>query len=231
MMNGTRYLPLLFLVAAVAAPIAAAPVGVQITGLAVAPFAEDPDSLGEVADQYQDSSADRMFSGIEVEIWIGSVGFGGRYVARFDQFEVTDADVRAETGEDTDWWLDQKSDIFLSYHIFGGGALIDPYVRYGVGFAAQIDLDNGVYYDEESKEWSSSRPDSYVGSDEIRNAAIYQYLGAGLQTNLRGLVIGVGLDYTVLNQKVYADGYDWGLYPNERFEGRIYGGVAIGGRR
>lgn len=228
-MNAKRYILVAGLLAIHAVVVFARPVGFQITGMAVAPFAEDPDTLGDVADRYQDTDPDRMFSGIEMELWIGSLGFGGRYVARFDGFEVDDADVRAEAGTDIDWWLDQRSDLFLSYHLFGGGAFIDPYIRYGIGFAAQIDLNDGVWYDDEADEWTVTRPEDYDSSDPIRTASIYQYLGLGLQTNLRGLVVGCGVNYTVLNQSVYSDDMDWGRYPTERFEGRLYGGIAFGG--
>lgn len=228
-MHGKRYILIVGLILTHAIAAWANPVGFQITGMAVAPFAEDPDSIGDVADRYRDTDADRMFSGIEMEMWIGSFGFGGRYVARFDSFEISDATVRAETGSDTDWWLDQKSDLFLSYHLFGGGSFIDPYLRYGIGFAAQIDLDDGAYYDDDADTWVSTRPDDYDGHNSIRTASLYQYLGVGIQTNLRGLVLGCGLNYTVLNQSVHSDGSDWGLYPTERFEGRVYGGIALGG--
>ena len=228
-MKKIRYLMIGLTLTIVAVPAFSRPVGFQITGLVVSPFADDPETLGDVVEQYRSTDSDRASSGVEMEIWIGSVGFGARHVARFDRFEVTDAEVRAATGERYDWWLDQKSDIFFSYHLFGGGAFLDPYVRYGIGFAAQIDLDDGVYFDDATGEWSASRPDSYRSDEQIRTAAIYQYLGVGLQTNVRGLVFGAGLNYTILNQNVYAGDNDWGLYPNERFEGRLYGGIALGG--
>jgi len=228
-MNGKRNILTVGLILVVATIAAADPVGFQISGMAVAPFAEDPDSLGDVADRYRDTDSERMFSGVEMELWIGSFGFGGRYIARFDGFDITDPEVREASGSDIDWWLDQKSDLFLAYHLFGGGALVDPYVRYGIGFAAQIDLDDGAYYDDAADAWTTERPERYDGPDSIRTASLYQYLGVGVQTNLRGLVVGVGLNYTVLNQRVYPSGSDWGLYPTERFEGRVYGGIALGG--
>ncbi len=209
--------------------LAARPVGFQIVGMAVAPFADDPESLGDVADQYRDTDPDRMLSGVEMELLIGSFGLGIRHVARFDAFEIDDPVVREQAGTDTDWWLDQRSDLFFSYHVFGIGSFIDPYVRYGLGFAARIDVDDGAYYDETNDEWTVSRRDAYGDSDSIRSASLYQYLGIGIQTNLRGLVVGFGVNYTVLNQGVEPDDSDWGLYPNERFEGRLYGGIALGG--
>jgi hypothetical protein len=174
-------------------------VGGQIVAVGVAPFAENPSTVRDVSRSYRDTSDDELFSGLEGEVWVGNVGFGGSYLGRF-------VDERPEP-EDAEpaWWYDWKGDLFVSYHLFRGGAFLDPFVRLGGGVAMRADEENTV-----------------------TNAGIYQYLGGGAQVSLGGLVIGCGLNYNILNQRLQPDSTSWEMYPTRRFEARVYGGVSFG---
>jgi hypothetical protein len=174
-------------------------VGGQIVAVGVAPFAENPSTVRDVSRSYRGTNDDELFSGLEGELWFGTVGFGGSYLGRF-------VDESAESGDAAqEWWYDWKSDLFVSYHLFRGGAFLDPFVRLGGGVAMRSDE-----------------------NDSVTNAGIYQYLGGGAQVSLGGLVIGCGLNYNILNQRLQPDSTSWEMYPTRRFEARVYGGVSFG---
>lgn len=173
-------------------------IGGQIVAVGVAPFTEDPSTVKDVSRSYRETNEDELFSGLEAEIWVDQVGVGGSYLGRFVD--------ESATGDDgQEWWYDWKSDLFVSYHLFRGGAFLDPFVRLGGGVAMRADADSSV-----------------------TNAGIHQYLGGGAQVNLGGVVIGCGLNYNILNQRLQPDGTSWEMYPSRRFEARVYGGVAFG---
>jgi hypothetical protein len=174
-------------------------VGGQIVAVGVAPFAENPSTVRDVSRSYRDTNDDELFSGLEGEVWFGKVGVGGSYLGRFVD------DSRTPDPEPREWWYDWKSDLFVSYHLFRGGAFLDPFVRLGGGVAMRADEENTV-----------------------TNAGIYQYLGGGAQVSLGGLVIGCGLNYNILNQRLQPDSTSWEMYPTRRFEARVYGGVSFG---
>lgn len=174
-------------------------VGGQIVAIGAAPFAENPSTVRDVSRSYRDTNKDELFSGLEGEIWVGQIGIGGSYLGRF-----VDEGVE-EDSEEQEWWYDWKSDLFVSYHIFRGGAFLDPFVRLGGGVTMRADE-----------------------KDAVTNAGIYQYVGGGAHMSLGGLVIGCGLNYNILNQRFQPDGTSWEMYPTRRFEARIYGGVSFG---
>lgn len=203
-------------------PLSADP-GIQIVGLGVAGFADTPESIDAVAREYRSTPTDQLFSGVEAEVWLSDrLGLGGRYVARLINFEI---DPAVSAGTDN-WWLDSFSDAFVSYHLFGTGSFLDPYVRYGLGIALRSDLASDAYLDA-NDEWTKYG-ESETAYDQIVNASLYQYLGVGGQINLGGLVLGVGLNYTILNTPVSDEfGRGYTVYPLERFEARLYGGIAL----
>ena len=178
--------------------VVSAQVGGQLVAVGAVPFAENPDTVSDVSDSFRERSDQELFNGLEGEIWFDKVGFGARYLGRFNDLSPTQ-----DAGQE--WWYDWKGDLFLSYHLFRGGAFIDPYVRFAAGVAMRQNGDN-----------------------EIVNAGIHQYVGGGGQINLGGLVIGVGLNYNLLNQPIQPDDEDWQVYPTQRFEARLYGGVTFG---
>ena len=181
-----------------AASPAWAHVGGQIVALGAAPFAENPRTVSDVSRSYQDTDDEELFTGLEAEIWFNQIGIGGRYLGRFLGVSPTDT-------PDETYLYDWKSDLFLAYHLFRGGSFIDPYARLGTGVVMRTD----------------------EGS-QIMNAGLYQYVGGGAQINLGGLVVGVGLNYNILNQRLQPEDTSWAVYPTQRFEARIYGGVSFG---
>jgi len=216
-----------------------AEVGGQIVGFAAAPLAEEPDSIDDLPREYRAMDDEELFAGIEGEIWFERFGFGMRHAGTFHHLEVVVLDESRDPVQSSArdaWWYDGQSDLFASFHLFHGGSGIDPYIRYGVGVSSRTFLNEHFGYDDDRDIWTTSeapeddadgdedREDSY---DRIVSAGMYQYLGAGVQLNLAGLVIGTGVNYNILNQQFGTIDETWGSFPKARFEARVYGGVAF----
>lgn len=212
--------------------------GGQIVGFAAAALVENPSSVEDLPQEYQNTDDEDLFGGIEGEIWFDRFGFGLRHAGRFDllRVEVLDEDddpVTTSTKEA--WWYDAQTDLFAAFHLFGGGSFIDPYLRYGVGFAARYSLNENFGFDREREVWTTAEAprdsdddnDSDHSYDRVESAGMYQYIGGGIQCNLSGLVLGVGVNYNVLHQRYGSSDYEWEIYPASRFEARVYGGVAF----
>lgn len=234
------------LVAGSAVPLLAE-TGGQVVGFAGAALVENPSSVGDLPREYQDTDDNDMFGGFEGEIWFDRFGFGLRHAGRFEQREVEvvdEDDLPATTSTRDAWWYDGRTDLFAAFHFFDGGSLFDPYIRYGVGFASRTFLNSGFGYDRDRDIWTTAEaPDDSDDDDDdddydddydddhsheqIVSAGMYQYLGAGLQCNLSGLVLGVGVNYNILHQRYDQGDYEWDAYPVTRFEARVYGGVAF----
>lgn len=216
-----------FFGALTAATAAAGPV-FQMTLYGAGEFSENPDTVKDMSAPFRERSQEQtdLYNGAALELTFGGVGIGARYGTRFTSF-----DVPAELGvdQDVDWWHDWKTDLYVSGHLFGGGAFIDPYVQFGVGTAGRAHLEEDVYFDEDGtwNRYEEGESDSY----QLTNLSMYQYIGTGAQVNVSGVLIGAGLNYHIFNQHLDAPEENWGTYPLQRFEVRIYGGVSFGRSR
>ncbi len=204
-------------------------IGGQIIGFAAATLAEDPTSVDDIPRQYRNTGNDDLYGGIEGEIWFDRLGIGMRHAGRFFDLPVAVLDERTEdvAVRDRDaWWFDGRSDIFAAYHLFGGGSFLDPYIRYGAGIATRNLISRNFGYDEDRDIWTTEKSlqNDY---DRLQSAGIYQYVGAGAQLNLAGLVLGSGVNYNVIFQRIDSGSYDTDMLPAHRFEARVYGGVAF----
>ncbi|HTX72423.1 MAG TPA: hypothetical protein VMC79_06310 [Rectinemataceae bacterium] len=98
---------------------------VAITAEAMEDFTATPSFSGAVGAFQQVSP----FGGLGWEVAFDHVGLGGSYFARFFQ---------RDSGS---WWMDWYGDgIYLSAHLLGAGAAIDPFVRAGLGCAGRVFL-------------------------------------------------------------------------------------------
>lgn len=201
MKTRTRVIVLAVLAATLPASYSAAQAGGQLLAVGAAALNEDPATPADLSRSYQRVDARELFTGLEAELWVNRVGIGGRYIGRMQPTDDSAATADLANGYLYDW----KSDLFFAYHFFRGGAFIDPYARFGVGVAMRA-----------------------TDGTEVTQAGLYQYLGAGGQINLGGLVAGAGVNYTILNQQLQPEDTDWTVYPISRFEVRLYGGIAFG---
>jgi len=176
--------------------------GLQFTLFSSVQFAENPDTISDVADEFRNRVATETFAGIGAELVLEKLGFGVRYQSLF--LEDTD-----------DWWMDWKADAFVSYHLFGTRSFLDPFLVVGTGTAARVNIaDDHVR--------TADEPTGITGM------SVYQYAGAGGEMNFGGLVIGTALNYIVMNQAVESADAQWDAYPTDRFEVLVFGGVAVG---
>lgn len=212
------------------APVAA-DVGGQIVGFAAAPLGDETNSFDDIPRGHNATEDEDLFGGLEGEIWFDRFGFGLRYAGRFERLDIEVVDGDSMDRREA-WWYDGQSDLFAAFHFFGGGSFFDPYLRYGIGYAARYRLNERLEYDESTEQWTrrddenddTTAEPSY---DQIESGGMYQYIGAGAQINLSGLVLGVGVNYNVLHQQFGAGEYEWQSFPKARFETRVYGGVAF----
>lgn len=103
----------------------------------------------------------RPLEGFEWEVAIDRVGFGGTYAVNFSK------DAAAN------WWLDWYGiPLFASYHVFGTGDFLDPFVEAGIGCVGRVFTSTG----------STADPRLLLG--------LFPALTAGLDIDLQPLVVG-----------------------------------------
>ena len=182
-------------------------------------FAEKP-TLTTVKTSFDDQAA--IFYGLHWEVLIDRLGFGMHYLVKFD---------RLLTGYDDplyDWSLDWSGDLFATFHPFGGGSFLDPFVEIGFGNVGRVDIDDDAgYWDRnEDGEWE------YIyewepNSDAVSNLSLFPHAGVGLALDLDGLLIGLRIAYRPFVIPIPAT--QFADYPLESFEATFFGGFAIGG--
>lgn len=200
--------------------------GAQITGYAAAPFSDNPRTVEGAAREYRETRPSDLLGGVELEFFGRNLGFGARYSGRFVNVTIEDPTIAESVGGTDNWWYDWSSDAYVAYHLFGAGSFLDPYVRYGLGIAMRMDLERDAYLDADSGDWVAYDGGDDERYEQINSAGFYQYLGAGAQVNLGGLVVGAGINYNIVTQSA---GPEWAEFPMQRFEARLYGGVSFGG--
>ena len=109
-------------------------------------FAQKP-TLESVQTAFDDQT--NLFWGPSWEVITDRLGFGMHYLVKFD---------RLSTGQEQvlyDWSLDWMGDFFVSYHVFGGGAFIDPFIEIGFGNVGRVDIDDddGYWVEEADGDW------------------------------------------------------------------------------
>lgn len=164
----------------------------------------------QTAEDVQEALADRgnFFTGLHWERIVEHVGFGNHLLFSFPWVDPQEA------GQSRAWWMDWNADLFLSYHLFGGGAFLDPNVQLGYGVAgrAYLGYPENAWVDPEDTELRMT---------------LYPYAAAGLTVNLDGFFVGGRLAFRpdVLVSPVY--GTNILAYPLKSFQFGIYGGVSF----
>ena len=103
----------------------------------------------------------RPFEGLEWELAIDRFGFGGTYAVNFSKDAASN------------WWLDWYGiPLFVSYHLFGTGDFLDPFVEAGIGCAGRVFTSTG----------STADPRLLIG--------LFPALTGGINIDLQPLVVG-----------------------------------------
>ena len=184
-------------------------------------FADRP-SLADLESSF-DNPAD-VFYGVHWEVITGaSVGFGIHTMVRFVGVAAT-----SSAGSVKDWWLDWNGDLFLSFHPFGGGALIDPFVEIGYGNVGRAQITPGL-----SGEWVQGADSLwyYRWNDQryegVTNISLYPFVALGASLDLNGFLIGVRAAYRPVAHQI--PGTQMLNYPLKNIQATVFGGVAFGG--
>jgi hypothetical protein len=153
-----------------------------------ADFVDRP-TITAVRTKFDDQA--KVFWGPSWEVILDNVGFGMHYLVKFD---------RLATEEDYplyDWSLDWMGDFFVSYHFFGVGRFLDPFIEVGFGNAGRVDIDHDPGYwvrHPMMGEWD------YVyewqpNQSGVSHMSLFPYIGAGLAVDLSGIIIGARINY------------------------------------
>jgi hypothetical protein len=151
--------------------------------------------------QVMDRFSDRVYGhfwGLGWEVIIDHLSIGGNYMASFlrDQYNFWDID-----------WLGEA--LYAGYHFFGPKCFVDPFMQVGLGSAGRVDL---------SSEIVSPYDRLYI--------AIYPFVGAGLNLNFDGFVVGAKLNYLPFVGPVPVTPIK--EYPVKNFQIVLSAGVGIG---
>jgi hypothetical protein len=133
------------------------------------------------------------------EIVPRKVGFGGDYMVSFSQDPVTG------------WWLDWFAPaLFLGWHPLGSHRFVDPYAQFGVGSAGRVRL--------------SGAPQTTA--DAGLSLSVFPFVGAGVNLNLDGLMIGARAIYTPFTMGIPATTIP--AYPLGGLQVMVTAGVELG---
>jgi hypothetical protein len=149
-------------------------------------------------------SSDDPFAGLGWEAIIGHTGFGASYLVNF-----------YKCGDDA-WWLDWDAQAaYLSYHLLGANAFLDPFVDAGLGCAGRVFLGPG------------SRAE---GAPRLA-ISLYPFVSAGASVRLGGSRLGAKLSYDLDRSAIPATSI--ADYPLGRFQVSAFASLSCGweGRR
>lgn len=170
-----------------------------------------------------DDPASFFYGGHWEVITGGSVGFGMHGLTRFT------AGPMAEPVSDLDnWWMDWNGDLFISFHLFGGGAVVDPFLEIGYGCAGRVELTQGPsgYWSQgDDGLWTYTwYPESY---EPVTNMSLYPCVAAGVAFDLDGFLIGIRGAYRPVAHAIPATRIP--NYPLKSVQISFIGGLALGG--
>jgi len=179
-----------------------------------ADFVENP-TFASVRTSFDDRT--NVFWGPSWEVILDNVGFGMHTLVKFD---------RLLTGLDEplyDWSLDWMGDFFLSYHFFGAGRLLDPFIEVGFGSAGRVDIDrdHGYWHEDKHGDWETDQ-------GGVSNMSLFPYVGAGFAVDLNGIILGGRVNYRPVGFPVPAT--QFAEYPLTNLQVGFFAGVGIGGR-
>jgi hypothetical protein len=186
----------LLLITLAAAPLSAS-THFQMSGDLAADFLQSPD-VQTILDAFGGGTQPLMY-GMEWEVIFNRVGFGGTYLVNF--FKDGNAN----------WWLDWYGHgISLNYHLFGGGAFLDPLLTVGVGCSGRVYLGDGPLP---------------AGIDPLY-ISLFPFAGLGLALNLDGFLLKGKLVYTPFLSPPPVTRFQ--NYPMGSFQFMLSAGLSVG---
>lgn len=182
--------------------ITTAAFGQLVFGVTGVQYYEEDTAIAESWEQFKDG--DGVYWGGYAEIIMNKLGFG----VSFNQ--QTDADPDGDTKFDM-WNYD--ANFFLSYHLFGGRAFLDPFLQAGVGLMA-YDYKNK----DELEDWYESMDMYDMVSDDPLFGSLYYDFGLGLGVNLGSIGIFAKAMWNIQSDEpLYSDDYgpvfEWPVMP------------------
>ena len=178
-------------------------------------------AFADLAQLYQQSD---VHYGGHWELLLGRLGFGIHGLTH-----LTASDYAPSALGTVSW----DGSGFLSYHLFGAGAPLDPYLQIGFGCAGAVSAggdaeiadprfgpDSWGQLDSSAYHWSSCDP-------VLEGLALYPHLGAGVALDLDGLLLGATLMFQPFPIAIPT----LGAYELADFKLSIFGGIALGGHR
>jgi len=137
------------------------------------------------------------FAGVGWEVIIGKVGFGGEYDVNF---------TRMAPGS---WWLDWYAQpLFLSWHPFRNGSVLDPFAQAGLGSAGRVFID----------QWTGDAASNLLIS-------IFPFVAAGLSLDLSGFLLSGKVSYVPFTTPPPATVFS--SYPLGNIQATLSAGIAI----
>lgn len=149
------------------------------------------------------------------EVIFDHLGLGMHYGMRVYEAAYTDAVA-------TDWYLDWKGDFFLSYHLLGGGSVLDPFVEFGWGNVGStaVAAPGCVEYPD----WENE-----VRRGDAVALGFFNYYAVGVAADINGLLLGGKLSYipSELSRPIPDSSIE--QYRLDPFEVSFFAGLALGG--
>jgi len=137
------------------------------------------------------------FAGVGWEVIVGRVGLGGEYDVNF---------TRSAPGS---WWVDWYAQpLFLSWHPFRTGSVVDPFAQAGLGSAGRVFID----------QWTGSAADNMLIS-------IFPFVAGGLSLDLDGFLVSGKVSYAPFMTPPPATAFS--NYPMGNFQVTLGAGIAI----
>lgn len=192
----------------------------RLAGEAAIDFAARP-SLADLESSLDDPA--NFFYGVFWEVITnGAVGFGMDGNVRFASQTTSDSSRALR-----DWWIDWNGGLFLSFHPFGGGSLIDPFFKLGYGNAGRASTTReiaGSWYQDDKDLWLYRWNE---GRDEgLTNMSLYLYFALGAAIEIDGFFLGLQASWRPVFHGV--PGSQILNYPLKNIQATAFAGISLG---
>jgi hypothetical protein len=187
-----------------------APAGFAATFSLTGDMAADFASLPTAEQAVQSISRnDQPLWGMGWEVVFNKIGFGGTYL------------VNLTKDAQNDWWMDWYGQaLFISYHIFGGAAFLDPFIQTGVGCAGR------TYIESATIGWTRYQSAISLTPYPIPDISIFPFLTAGLSLHLDAFTIGAKLTFVPFKSGIPLT--DIPEYQLQNFQVVVFTGMTFG---
>jgi hypothetical protein len=165
---------------------------VSLTGAIAANF----DAVPSVQQAIETFQANQPLWGFGWEVVPRRMGIGGLVMVNFFR--------DAQSAWVLDW---SAQPVYLSYHIFGGGAFLDPFIQAGIGCTGRVPLEGAAV----------GMPSLYL--------SLFPFLAAGLSLNLEGFLLGAKLAYAPFSAPVPVT--DIPAYPTGSIQVTVFTGISF----